>query len=143
MAAAEAESTATLLVALAETCGKNAHAQEGLDLVANGLATTDRTSLRSVEAELYRVKGELLLIKHAGNVMEAERSLRTAIDVARRQGARLFELRATVSLARLIANRGHRDEARAMLTDIYNWFTEGFDIADLKDAKALLDELSA
>jgi predicted ATPase len=62
--------------------------------------------------------------------------------IARRQGARLFELRATVSLARLMANQGCCNEARAMLTDIYSWFTEGFDTADLKDAKALLDELS-
>jgi predicted ATPase len=92
--------------------------------------------------ELNRLKGELLLMKNATNVAEAERCLRTAIDVAHQQGARLFELRATVSLARLIANRGHRDEARAMLTDIYNWFTEGFDTTDLKDAKMLLDELS-
>jgi len=73
----------------------------------------------------------------------AELSLRTAIDVARRQSARLFELRATVSLGRLLRDTGRRDEARAVLAEIYNWFTEGFDTADLKEAKALLDELSA
>ena len=66
---------------------------------------------------------------------------REAIEVARELGARRFELRATTSLARLLAKQGKRDEARAMLADIYNWFTEGFDTADLKDAKALLDEL--
>jgi predicted ATPase len=71
----------------------------------------------------------------------AELSLRTAIDVARRQSARLFELRATVSLGRLLRDTGRRDEARAVLAEIYNWFTEGFDTADLKEAKALLDEL--
>ena len=72
---------------------------------------------------------------------EAERCFRTAIDIARRQAARFFELRATTSLARLLKRQGKRDEVRAMLSEIYNWFTEGFDTADLKDAKALLDEL--
>jgi adenylate cyclase len=132
---------ATLRTVLAETCGKLGRAEEGLDLVAKGLATVEQTGQRSAEAELYRLKGELLVIKDPRNLAEAERYLRTAIDVARRHGARLLELRATVSLARLMANQGHRDEARAMLTDIYNWFTEGFDIADLKEAKALLDQL--
>ena len=67
---------------------------------------------------------------------------RTAIEIARRQSAKSLELRATTSLARLLATQGRRDEARTMLADIYGWFTEGFDTADLKDAKALLDELS-
>jgi predicted ATPase len=75
-------------------------------------------------------------------VAEAEGCLRTAIDIARRQAARLFELRATMSLARLLAQQSRRDEARTMLADIYGWFTEGFDTADLKNAKKLLDELS-
>jgi predicted ATPase len=78
-----------------------------------------------------------------GNVAETERSLRAAIDVARRQGAKLFELRATTSLARLLKQQGKRDEAREMLAEIYGWFTEGFELADLKDAKALLEELGA
>ena len=65
-----------------------------------------------------------------------------AIDIARKQSAKSWELRATTSLARLLAKQGHRDEARTMLAEIYNWFTEGFDTADLKDAKALLDELN-
>jgi len=138
---AEALTTALLLVGLAETCGKNRHTEEGLDLVAKALATAEQTDQRAVEAELHRVKGDLLMIKDPGNVVEAERCLRTAIDVARQQGARLFELRARVSLTRLMANQGRRDEGRAMLTDIYNWFTEGFDTPDLKEAKALLDEL--
>jgi predicted ATPase len=69
--------------------------------------------------------------------------MRMAIQVAQRQAARSWELRATMSLARLLDKHGHRDEARAILAEIYNWFTEGFDTADLKDAKALLDQLSA
>jgi predicted ATPase len=74
---------------------------------------------------------------------EAETCFRKALEIARRQQARWWELRTTVSLARLLAIQGRRDEARAMLADIYGWFTEGFDTTDLKDAKALLDELRA
>jgi hypothetical protein len=82
--------------AMAEMCGKNARTEEGLDLVAKGLATAEQTGLRLAEAELLRVKGELLMIQDSRYVADAERCFRTAIDVARRQGARLFELRATV-----------------------------------------------
>jgi len=74
---------------------------------------------------------------------QAEACYRQAIEVARHQSDRSIELRATTSLARLLAKQDRRDEARAMLAEIYGWFTEGFDTADLKDAKALLDELSA
>jgi hypothetical protein len=76
------------------------------------------------------------------DVAEAERCFRTAIKIAKRQSARSAELPATTSLARLLVKQGRCDEARAMLAAIYGWFTEGFDTADLKDAKALLDELS-
>jgi len=93
--------------------------------------------------ELRRTKGELLLEAKPGSEREAEDCLRQAIQVARGQESRSFELRATASLARLLAKQGKRDEARAMLADIYDWFTEGFDTADLKDAKSLLEELSA
>jgi predicted ATPase len=132
---------AMLRTVLAETYCKHARAEEGLDLTAKGLAIAEQTGLRVAEAELYRVKGELLIMKGPDNVPEAECCLRTAINVARRQSARLLELRATISLAHLMANQGRCHEARAMLTDIYNWFTEGFDIPDLKEAKALLDQL--
>ena len=80
-------------------------------------------------------------ISGCGDEPRADRDFRETIAVARRIGSKAFELRATTSLARLLAKQGQRDEARAMLADIYNWFTEGFDTADLKDAKALLDEL--
>jgi class 3 adenylate cyclase/tetratricopeptide (TPR) repeat protein len=86
-------------------------------------------------------RGELLLRR--GDETGAAGDFREATTVARRMGSRTFELRATTSLARLLAKQGKRDEARAMLAEIYNWFTEGFDTADLKDAKALLDELNA
>jgi predicted ATPase len=139
---AESPSTAMMLVALAETCGKNSRPQEGLEMVINGLLAAERTGVRLAEAELHRLKGELTLLKDSGSDAEAEVYFRTAIDIARRQAARLFELRATAGLARLRKRQGKLDEARTMLADIYGWFTEGFDTADLKDAKTLLDELA-
>jgi predicted ATPase len=115
--------------------------QEALELVANALGTVEQTKLRLAEAELHRLNGELLVTKDPSSVSEAARRLRAAIGVARRQEAKLFELRATVSLSRLLKQQGKSDEARQMLAEIYNWFSEGFDTADLKEAKALLDEL--
>jgi predicted ATPase len=92
-------------------------------------------------AELYRLKGDAILGRDPLATSEAEQYFRKAIEVARGKSAKWWELRATTSLARLLAKQGHRDEARSMLAEIYNWFTEGFDTADLKDAKALLDEM--
>jgi predicted ATPase len=91
---------------------------------------------------LYRLKGELLFLREISKAAEAAQSFRMAIDVARAQSAKSWKLRVTMSLARLLRNSGRRDEARAMLAHIYGWFTEGFDTADLRDAKALLDGLS-
>jgi class 3 adenylate cyclase/tetratricopeptide (TPR) repeat protein len=133
---------AQLLTVLAETCGKNGRVEEGLELVAIGLATAEQTGMTVAEAELHRIKGDLLIATCAGSLAEGERCLRTAIEVSRRQCARLFELRATVSLARLLRQQENTVEARTMLADIYNWFTEGFDTADLQDARILLDELA-
>jgi class 3 adenylate cyclase/tetratricopeptide (TPR) repeat protein len=127
---------------LADSYRKNGRPDEGLTTVATALRETERGGDRIVETELYRVKGELLLIRDPSDEAEAERCFRTAIDIASRQKARFFELRATTSLARLFKRQGKREEERAMLEEIYGWFTEGFDTADLKDAKALLDELS-
>jgi predicted ATPase len=91
---------------------------------------------------MHRLKGELLLAENASNAAAAaEKSFNTAIEIARKQHARSWELRATTSLARLLSTQHKRDEGRAMLSEIYNWFTEGLETADLKDAKALLEEL--
>jgi class 3 adenylate cyclase/tetratricopeptide (TPR) repeat protein len=128
-----------LVVALAEVCGRNGLLDEGLATVKAALTRSEK--IPYLQAEFYRLKGELTLLKDPRSEAEAERCLRQAIDIARRQAARLFELRATTSIARLLAKQGRREEAHRMLTGIYNWFTEGFDTADLKDAKALLDEL--
>jgi predicted ATPase len=113
----------------------------------------EETGERHWEAELYRLRGELLLVQsekvQAGADLQAEASLQAessfqqAIEVARRQQAKSWELRATVSLARLWQVQGRVDEARPMLAAIYDWFTEGFDSADLMKARTLLEELSA
>jgi predicted ATPase len=110
--------------------------------VSYGLTSGEKSGQRCYEARLHHLKGQLLLMQSSSNAEQAEGCFRTAIEVARRQSAKLFELSATTSLARQLARQYHRDEARAMLAEIYGWFTEGFDTADLKEAKALLDELS-
>jgi predicted ATPase len=113
----------------------------GMRVLDEALAKMESSNECYCEAELHRLKGGLLSMRH--REAEAEQSFRTAIRVAQGQSAKSFQLRATISLARLLAKHSHRDEARSILADIYNWFTEGFDTADLKDAKALLEELSA
>jgi predicted ATPase len=100
----------------------------------------EETGERYYEAEIHRLKGELLLMQ--GDEAEAETSFHKAIEVARRQSAKSWELRATVSLCRLWQKQGKVDEARQMLAEIYGWFTEGFDTPDLQEARALLEELS-
>ena len=108
------------------------------------LALLDQTTWTPrFSSAVKRVRGELQLEAGRCTEREAEDLFRDAIRIARSEEARSFELLATISLARLLAKQGHRDEARAMLAEIYNWFTEGFDTADLKDAKALLDRLNA
>ena len=106
------------------------------------LALLDQTTWTPrFSSAVRRVRGELQLEAGRCSEREAEDLFRDAIRIARSEEARSFELLATTSLARLLAKQGKRDEARAMLAEIYNWFTEGFDTADLKDAKALLDKL--
>ena len=95
------------------------------------------------EADLHRVRGELLLMNDPSNIKDGENSFRIAIDLARRSKLKSLSLSATTSLARLLAEQGRHEKARAMLAEIYGWFTEGFDTADLKDAKALLDDLKS
>jgi predicted ATPase len=130
-----------VLCLLADACGETHRIDDGLSALAESLAAADECEIRQYEAEAHRLKGELLLKQNASNAGAAQECFARAIEVARRQSAKSFELRATMSLARLLASQNHRDEARTMLAAIYNWFTEGFDTADLIDAKALLDEL--
>jgi len=143
--AASAEAALVLLMVLhvlAEVYLWGRRSDEGLDAVADGLAQVRKTGAGSLEPELHRIKGDLLLLQGPPNAVEAERCFRQAVKITRDQSNRLWKLRATTSLARLLRDTGRRAEARSMLADIYGWFTEGFDTADLKDAKALLDELA-
>jgi predicted ATPase len=128
------------LVPLAETYLRIGQLEEASGLLTSMLETVRQTGHRLHEAELYRLKGELLL-RASSNEPEAEACFRQAIEIAQGQSAKAWELRATTSLARLLGKQGRRDEARGMLTEIYKWFSEGFDTADLKEAKVLLDEL--
>ncbi len=166
------------LCLLAEACMETNRFDDGLSALTEALAAAGEHEDRNHEAEIYRLKGKLLLrrqaersgAEHASEAMRSElRSLRRAdkessprgasgivdsnaaiaqtcferaIEIARTQSAKSWELRATVSLARLLAKQEKRDEARVMLAEIYGWFTEGFDTADLKEAKALLEQLN-
>jgi class 3 adenylate cyclase/predicted ATPase len=131
------------LALLAEASGSRGQTVEGLSLLAEALATGDRTGERGWAAELHRLQGELLLAQAGARqrVPEAEVCFHQALDVARRQQTKSWELRAAMSLARLWQQQGKRAEAYELLAPIYAWFTEGFDTADLQEAKASLDEL--
>jgi len=127
---------------LAEAYGKEGNNQEGLRVVTEELARVRLTGGRFYEAELHRINGELLLQRAVGTEEGAEGCFRQAVDVARSQSAKSLELRAAMSLSRLWQKQGKMAEAKQLLGDIYGWFTEGFDTADLKAAKALLEELT-
>jgi len=114
--------------------------EEGLTQLDDALQIVERTGERWLDAELYRQKGQLLL--RQGHSEAAEELYRKALSIAREQEAKLWELRTAVSLARLRRDQGRRAEARDLLAPVYNWFTEGFDTPDLKETKALLDELA-
>jgi predicted ATPase/predicted Ser/Thr protein kinase len=132
-----------LLAKLAEAHGKAGNAEEGLTVLSDATSVARKTGDRTYEAELLRLEGELLLERGASAApTEAEVCFRRALDCARETGARSWELRATTSLSRLLLTRGDRDEARRLLSETYGRFTEGFGTRDLKEAKALLDELS-
>jgi len=130
------------LATLAEACARAGRIDEGLKAVAEAFDLSQQSGECFWEAETHRICGELLLRKNNYNSAEVQSCFERAIEIARKQRAKSLELRATTSLARLLAKQGHRDDARLMLAEIYNWFTEGFDLPDLIDAKALLDELS-
>jgi tetratricopeptide (TPR) repeat protein len=127
----------------AETCLEAKSVEEGLAVIAAIEATIQQSDIRLRLTELFRIKGELLNLRESAESSEPELCFREAIEIARKQGAKWFEMRATTSLARLLDKQDRRDEARTMLAEIYHWFTEGFDTTDLKDAKALLDQLGA
>ncbi|HEY6420046.1 MAG TPA: tetratricopeptide repeat protein [Candidatus Binataceae bacterium] len=133
-------STAWPVVILVETYSRLGRFEEALAALKESEA---RAAPLFGVTELRRARAQLQLEAGGCSPREAEEQFREAMGTSRDQGAKSLELRATTSLARLLAKQGKRDEARAILADIYNWFTEGFDTADLKDAKAVLDELNA
>ena len=128
------------LRALAEAQAKAGHVDQGLASLAQALAFVKDTNECQLEAELYRVRGELQLAQ--GHDEEAELSFDRAIQIARHQSAKSWELRATVSLCRLWRRQGRREEARQRLAAIYGWFTEGLGTPDLMEARALLQDLA-
>ena len=131
-----------MLALLAEAYAKIGQVEEGLTTLTDAMALVKKNGEHFYEAELHRIKGELLLSSSTENHAEAETCFHQAIDIARCQQAKSWELRATTSLARLLRKQGKNVEARQRLAEIYSWFTEGFDTADLQEAKALLEELS-
>jgi predicted ATPase/class 3 adenylate cyclase len=113
------------LCLLAEACREAGRLDEGLSALTEALAAADEHEIRHYEAETHRLRGELLLRQEHSNAAEAQSCFQRAVEIARNQSAKSLELRATTSLARLLAKQGRRDEARAMLAEIYGWFTEG------------------
>jgi predicted ATPase len=128
------------LLALAELHGVAAQPLEGLIRLDEALKAVETTNERWVEAEVYRIRGKLLVFLNEQPA--AETSYHQALTVTRHQSAKLWELRAATSLARLWRDQGKRSEARVLLAPIYGWFTEGFDTPVLQDAKAVLDQLT-
>ncbi len=127
---------------LAQLYMRFGHAERALTVLDEDIARSERSGAHFYEPEIHRLKGEAIMMRDSSATAEAEKCFRKAIELARGQLAKWLELRASLSLARLLDRTGRRDEARGMLAEIYDWFTEGFDTADLKDAKALLEELS-
>jgi predicted ATPase len=127
---------------LAAVYGKAGQTEEGLRILGQARAAVRNAEGRFYDAELSRFKGELMLACSAEPHAEGEACFRQALDIARRQQAKSWELRAAMSLARLWQQQGRRAEAQDLLAPIYGWFTEGFDTADLQEAKALLEELA-
>jgi predicted ATPase len=129
------------LALLAEASAEVGQTTEGLEALAEALAMLAKSGVRWWEAELYRLRGELLLQRSTTPQGESESCFHQALAVARQQQAKSLELRAAMSLARLWRRQGKHAEVHALLAPIYGWFTEGFDTADLQEAKALLVEL--
>jgi predicted ATPase len=137
------------LALLAEVYGKRGQSEEGLTALTEALTLVEKNDERVYEAELYRLKGTLVLQStvrgpaspNPNPQTEAEAYFLKAIEISQRQQAKSLELRAVISLSRLWQSQERKDAARQLLADIYGWFTEGFDTKDLQEAKALLDEL--
>jgi predicted ATPase len=150
LASGQALSRPFFLVLLAEVMQHTGQTEAGLRHVAEALDAFEASERGDMLAEAYRLQGELLLHRAGGaegttappGAAQAAACFQKALAIARRQQARSWELRAAMSLARLWQQQGKRDAARALLAPIYSWFTEGFDMADLRQARALLEALA-
>jgi predicted ATPase len=131
------------LTFIATALARSGRFEEGLAALEEAFLFIERTGQRYYQAELHRLKGELLLGRDIANAAAAEQAFHSALVISRQQRAKSWELRASYSLARMLKDLNRREEARSVLGEIYGWFTEGFDTADLKDAKKLLEELNA
>ena len=131
------------LTLLAEAYGQVGQPEEGLTVLRKALSVLQSNGERLWEAELYRLQGVLLLQQNLDHQADTENCFHQAIAIAQKQSAKSWELRAATSLARLWQSQGQREAARQVLSDVYDWFTEGFHTADLQEAKALLDVLQA
>jgi predicted ATPase len=127
---------------LAEICDYLGHTEDGLQALAEARTLVEQHEERWWEAEICRLRGVLLLRQPKTPPAEAETWLQRALDVTRRQEAKSLELRAAMSLSRLWQQQGKRQEAHDLMAEVYAWFTEGFDTADLQEAKALLEALA-
>ena len=127
---------------LAEALGRTGQPATGLKFVVDAVDRTGRSQARWIEAELHRLRGELLLALPEPDQAAAEACFGQALTVAREQSAKMWELRSATGLARLLADQGNRQKAHDLLTPVYEWFTEGFDTLDLTEAKALLEVLA-
>ena len=130
------------LLLLAEAVGAGGQVAEGLRLLAEARTVLEATGQGDLLAEVYRLQGAFLLCQAVPNVPQAEACFHQALTIARRQQAKSWELRTAMSLSRLWQQQGKRDAARELLAPLYGWFTEGFDTADLQEAKALLEALT-
>jgi predicted ATPase len=130
------------LALIADAYGAARQFEDAFSALDEALEWVQRNDERLYLAEVHRIRGELLLRQATPDTAQAERCFEQALAVARDHRAKSWELRAATSMARLWGENGRRDDARALLAPVYDWFTEGFDTADLKDAKALLEQLS-
>ena len=128
---------------LARACGELGQFEEAWSYIGEAITAVETTKEKWCEAEVHRIAGEIALISPERDLTKAEACFEQALAVARQQQAKSWELRAAISMVRLWLQQGKRDEARELLAPIYSWFTEGFDTVNLKQAKALLDELAA
>ena len=130
------------LALLAQAHAEAGQTAEGLGVLEDALTLVHKTGERFYEAELYRLQGDLMLAHAPRQHAEAQALYQQALDLARRQQAKSWELRAAMSLSRLWQCQDKSDEARQVLAEVYGWFTEGFDTVDLQEAKTLLDALA-